>query len=162
MKILDRSFGWIRRAHRQDPGVFPAKQVHVFLHLGPGTDQGHVSGNDIDQLWQFVQLVTAKEGAQTGDALIAAGGHTGPVEMGIVPHRTVLVDAEDLAVQPHALLAEEYRARAGQFDGDGDDGEKRGEEDQTDPRPQDINNPFQHGISVLPRSLFPKSVSGIG
>ncbi len=134
--------------HGQDAGVFLREKIHEFLHLRPGPDQGHVARDHIDQLRQFVQLVAAQEGPQWGDPIIVTGGDAGAAEVGIGMHGAEFVDAEDFPIQPDTVLTEEGGARAGQLDGERNEGKERGAADQTDPRSQIIKTPLQHDISV--------------
>ncbi len=87
-------------------------QRHVARHFGPRPDQAHVAGDHVDQLRQLVDAIVAQPAAGACDARIGQRGHGRPLCRCIDPHRAQLVDAKDLAVAAHPLLAK-HRGPAG-------------------------------------------------
>ena len=82
--------------------------------LGTRPDEAHLAAQNIDQLWQLIQARPPQPLSQPGYARIVAGRpHRAGRLFRIVNHCAKLEHLESVAVQPHALLSIEYRARRG-------------------------------------------------
>lgn len=122
-------------------------QGHIARHFGAGAHQAHIALEDIDQLDQLVELPATDQRPDPGDARVGADGDLAGLGGLPLGHAAQLVDAEGLAVAPDALLAEEYRPRAVQLDGDGHQQEQRREQQQPQGGTDQVECPLDHGAS---------------
>ena len=108
----------------------------------PGADEAHVADEDIPELGELVDARAADDAADAGDAGVAPhledhavgglvpGGERGLAGLGVGAHAAELPEFEVAAVAADADLVEEDGAGAVNPDGEGDDEEKREEEDK--------------------------------
>ena len=81
--------------------------------LGPRADEAHVADQHVPQLRQLVEPRAAQEAADRRDAVVVLPRpHRAGCRLGVLPHRTELVDREDAAVLADALLVIEGRTGA--------------------------------------------------
>ena len=78
-------------------------------HMGTGTDNGHVTFQDIDELGEFVQQGLPEKPARYGDAPVIVRSLQG-VRPVIHYHGTELQADECPVVQPATALPEQYRS----------------------------------------------------
>jgi hypothetical protein len=118
--------GHARLDHEPAPHV-AAVAGHLSRQGRPGSDQGHISDQHVDELWQLIKRPAAQTGAQAGNPWIPAdleqdpgrlvkGGKVGFALFGIWHHGPELVDGEALAVLADPGLAEKHGAVIGEPD----------------------------------------------
>ncbi len=98
--------------------------------FGARADEAHFAFEDVPELWEFVYVEAAEEGADGGAAGVVGGGPDGAgLGFGVYAHGAEFVEGEDAAFFAAALLFVEDGAGGAAFDGeggDGDDGEGEG------------------------------------
>ena len=94
----------------------------------------------VDELRQLVQSRAAQEAAGAGDARVVAHGQRQAFR--IRAHGAELVDQEGHAVPPHALLAEEHRARRVELDPQRDNHHQRRQQQQRQASAQQVKRSF--------------------
>ena len=113
---------------------------YLAVQAWPGPDQQHVTFDDVDQLRELVQRVTAQPVPHPGDAGVVADLEQDAVvlvvfqqpfqlDVGVGHHRAELEHGERLGVEPDTFLAVEDRASGVQADDQSDDGHE-GRSDQ--------------------------------
>ena len=91
----------------------------VNQHVGPRTDDGHITHPDIDKLRKFVKRSASQKVTHLGFARVSVCGlHL--VAVGIDSHSPELQTHEVAATITRALLFEEHRAGLRKFNGNGD------------------------------------------
>ncbi len=119
----------------------------------PWPHQAHVAQHDVDELRQLVERGLAQEGAERGDAGVVPAGvgdealAFAVAEVGV--HGAELEDAELLAVEADAGLAEEDRALGGQLDRDRDGQEEGGDRDQEEGAQDPVFQGFQEVFALV-------------
>jgi hypothetical protein len=96
--------------------------------------------------------VAAQKSTDGRNAAVVAGGDQDSIASRSAGHRTELEDAENAAIEAGSFLAEEDRAGAGQFDGEGGAKENRGKQNESEAGPDNVEKPLDHDISVWWRS----------
>ena len=92
-----------------------------FGTLGTGTDKGHISLQNINNLRQFVEVDAAQDLAHRGDSVVILPGHAVlRLCIGYV-HTAEFIHLEYFSVLCQAILEEEYRAAIANFDANGND-----------------------------------------
>src|SRR5580692_12653917 len=100
-------------------GLVEQLALQLALHgVGARADERKIAPeHDVEQLRQFVEAGLADEAAHTGDAVVVLGHDLGGQRIGlIVVERTKLEDVDALVIEAEALLAEEHRTGAVEFD----------------------------------------------
>src|SRR6185503_9692195 len=78
--------------------------------LGPRTYQRHVAAQDVPQLWKLIDVGPAEQPAdRSAPRVVVARPYGAGLALGVLVHRTKLVDRERFAVQSHPLLPVEDR-----------------------------------------------------
>ena len=100
------------RAHGEKRALLVGVVGHVASHLGARPDERHLAPDDVDELWELIELGRAQDGADPGHTRIPTAAHrrSHPVRSG--DHGAELEDAEGTSVLTHPLLPEERRAAA--------------------------------------------------
>ena len=96
-----------------------------FWAFGAGTDEAHVSFEDVEELWQFVNAQQSQPFADPGHSGIVFLSPDRSVFFGIVAHGAEFIEREFLVVESHACLTEEGRAGGVEFDRNGRGQQKR-------------------------------------
>ena len=78
---------------------------HLLGNPRARADEGHVAGEDVEQLGEFIQRAGAQKLANPGGALLVRQQVT--LSIAGIAHGTELNDTEATATTPHALLQEE-------------------------------------------------------
>lgn len=110
--------------------------------FGARADNAHVSGKDIEELREFVQVPFAEEGPDGGAAGIVGACPAGALEFGVGAHGAELDHAERSALFSAAFLEIEDRARGGDFDGEGAEEKERGAEKEGKAAEHDVEGPL--------------------
>ena len=81
--------------------------IHIFPHFRARPHQTHVAFQHVPQLRQFVQLVSAQEVAELGNAFVAFSHGNQPLLVRPRPHGAELIQAKGVPVLPYTLLNKE-------------------------------------------------------
>jgi hypothetical protein len=123
-------------------------QGFVVGKLGTGTDEAHIATEDIPELGQLVELITAKQRAYRGNTGIAGDGDAGAVfVVAAGGHRAEFVEGKFPPVPTHASLPEEDRTRGAQTDEQSRESHERQKDDEGHDGEEAIENPARGGES---------------
>lgn len=110
-------------------------------------DEGHLAGEDVEELRELVDGGFPDEAADTGDARVAWDGPALLfVGFGLLHHGAELIHHERLVMKADTLLLEDDRARRGELDEDRDDEHDRTEEDDADEGTADVDGALRGGL----------------
>lgn len=110
-------------------------------------DEGHLAGEDVEELWELVDGGFPDEAADAGDARVARDGPALLfVGFGLLHHGAELVHHERPVMKADALLLKDDRARRGELDEDRDDEHDRAEEDDADEGTADVDGALRGGL----------------
>ena len=110
-------------------------------------DEGHLAGEDVEELRELVDGGFPNEAADTGDTRVAWDGPALLfVGFGLFHHGAELVHHERLVMKADALLLEDDRARRGELDEGRDDEHDRAEEDDADEGTADVDGALRGGL----------------
>ena len=110
-------------------------------------DEGHLAGEDVEELRELVDGGFPDEAADAGDTWVAWDGPALLfVGFGLLHHGAELVHHERLVVKADTLLLEDDRARRGELDEDRDDEHDRAEEGDADEGTEDIDGALRGGL----------------
>ena len=110
-------------------------------------DEGHLAGEDVEELRELVDGGFPDEAADAGDARVAWDGPALLfVRFGLLHHGAELIHHERLVVKADALLLEDDRARRSELDEGRDDEHDRTEEDDTDESAADVDGALCGGL----------------
>ena len=131
--------------------VAPARgvQSHVLHEERSRTHKAHVSPQNIDQLWQFINTRFSEEVPQLRYPLIH--GYWMPSRITPFSQRTKLDELKRASPVAGSNLAKEYRPPHGQSDGNSDDCHQRCQECEGNASDRDIGHPLgcnTHAASV--------------
>ena len=82
------------RTHAEDLLLALGVHVGVVAHLGTGPDEAHLAAQDVEELWQLVELELAQELSDPRDAWIAVRGRRSAELLGVDDHGPKLEDPE--------------------------------------------------------------------
>ena len=146
--------------------------VALLLGLGvdrvwPRADQRKISDqNDIEELGQFIEARLADKAPDAGDARVSLGDELRCSRVGLVDiHRAELVDLDQLVVEAVALLLEQDRSAAVEFDCDRNHGHNRRQGDERERADHFVEQPFHHHVPVgdrLVEHIEHRNVAEIG
>ena len=146
---LDGCHGRHPRREQQRRQVFRTVLVYVLRDLGAGSDEGHRSPENVDQLADLVKPELPNEPADPRDPRVASDGDQRSLLIGVANHRAELEDPKVLSVLRDPFLAVENPASAVNDDRERDNQEKRKKKHQHDPRNEDVKHPFPKETKVL-------------
>jgi hypothetical protein len=107
----------------------------VLRQLWPGTDEAHVSAEDVVELRQFVELELAENAAEGRDAAVTIAGEAGTgIGSRGRDHGTEFVNAKQLPLAAHPWLDEEHRTARRELDEGGDGQHREGENQENEQR----------------------------
>lgn len=110
-------------------------------------DEGHLAGEDVEELWELVDGGFPDEAADAGDARVARDGPALLfVGFSLLHHGAELVHHERPVMKADALLFKDDRARRGELDEDRDDEHDRAEEDDADESTADVDGALRGGL----------------
>ena len=110
-------------------------------------DEGHLAGEDIEELRELVDGGFSDEAADAGDARVAWDGPALLfVRFGLLHHGAELIHHERLVMKADTLLLEDDRTRRGELDEDRDDEHDRAEEDDADEGADDVDGALRGGL----------------
>ena len=110
-------------------------------------DEGHLAGEDVEKLREFVDRGFPDEAADAGDARVAWNGPALLfVCFGLLHHGAELIHHKRLIMKADALLLEDDRARRGELDEGRDDEHDRAEEDDADEGTADVDGALRGGL----------------
>lgn len=110
-------------------------------------DEGHLAGEDVEELRELVDRGFPNEAADAGDARVAWDGPALLfVCFSLLHHGAELVHHERLVMKADALLLEDDRARGGELDEGRDDEHDRAEEEDADEGAADVNGALRSGL----------------
>ena len=124
----------LRQAGQARPhGVPPIETRNLFtkfcdqlIPFGPGTDEAHVTAENVPKLWEFVHRRGPQDPPQASHARVVLRGRHGPfVAVRTRNHRAKLQAVENSAVLPNPSLAVEDRPLAFEFVGQRDEPPER-------------------------------------
>ena len=114
----------------------------------------HLPAQHVHELRHLVQAEAAEEGAEAHPAGIIGGSPDRPrLGLGVHPHGAELQHAEALAVEPHALLAEEHRPVRRELDAGGDERQQRRQADEHRQREDDVEGALGNLAPAVERRL---------
>ena len=114
------------------------------LPLGAGSDEGHVTLEDIEQLRQLVEMMRPDEFPDLCEPrIILTGEERRTVFFGIGTHRPELVDPERPSEPSDSLLTVDGRTTVFDLDGQVDYQEERGKNDQADGRDDKVDTSLE-------------------
>lgn len=117
--------------------------------MRPGAHDGHIVGQDIQELGQFVDTVFSEDLTEPGDAFVALNGGEKVVRGGrLVSHGPELIDGEGRSGDAEAVRLEEDRTFTGQLDSDGDQQTQGGKQEDHQGGEADIECTFQETIGI--------------
>jgi hypothetical protein len=96
-------------------------QFDILRHFWARTHQAHVASQNIDELWQLVQLAVAKDSTDRSNSTVSGYADQRPVVYH--SHRAKLMYSEGVSVNANSLLAKEGRPSASDADCDPKDHE---------------------------------------
>ncbi len=137
-----------RKARLDFAASFLAVRPFIVLpgQQGPGTDQCHLSLQNVDQLRQFIQAVFAEEFSHLRNPRVGVVFGGKAIWIGVRPHRSKFVEGKNFAVFSHAVLAKDGRPGRRPADGQRDQGHQRRKDDQGRACGQDVDHSFQRQI----------------
>lgn len=110
-------------------------------------DEGHLAGEDVEELRELVDRGFPNEAADAGDARVAWDGPALLfVCFGLLHHGAELIHHERLVMKADALLLEDDRARRGELDEGRDNEHDRAEEDDADEGTADVDGALRGGL----------------
>ena len=110
-------------------------------------DEGHLAGEDVEELRELVDGGFPDEAADAGDARVARDGPALLfVCFGLLHHGAELVHHERLVMKADALLLEDNRARRGELDEGRDDEHDRAEEEDADEGTADVDGTLRGSL----------------
>lgn len=110
-------------------------------------DEGHLAGEDVEELRELVDGGFPDEAADAGDARVAWDGPALLfVRFGLLHHGAELVHHKRLVVKADALLLEDDRARRSELNEGRDDEHDRAEEDDADESTADVDSTLRGGL----------------
>lgn len=125
-------FGRESRAIERNLALQLANELRT---LGARADHAHLTLDDVPRLRQLIDTSLADEAPHARDAVVILGGPFGlAIALGVLPHGTKLHHLELFAMQSHAILRVEDRARGIQLDGERNEGQAD-EEDNAEQQP---------------------------
>ena len=110
-------------------------------------DEGHLAGEDVEELRKLVDGGFPDEAADAGDARVAWDGPALLfVCFGLLHHGAELIHHKRLVMKTDTLLLEDDRARRGELDEGRDDEHDRAEEDDADEGTADVDGALCGGL----------------
>lgn len=110
-------------------------------------DEGHLAGEDVEELRELVDGGFPDEAADAGDTRVAWDGPALLfVGFGLLHHGAELIHHERLVMKADALLLEDDRARRGELDEGRDDEHDRAEEEDADEGAADVDGALRGGL----------------
>ena len=110
-------------------------------------DEGHLAGEDVEELRELVDRGFPNEAADTGDTRVAWDGPALLfVRFGLLHHGAELIHHERLVMKADALLLEDDRARRGELDESRNDEHDRTEEEDADEGTADVDGALRGGL----------------
>jgi len=115
----------------------------------PGADDGHVVGEDVEQLRKFIEAIFPQEFAEPGYPFVVFGSRPELVRGdGLVFHAPELIDRKGGACNTHPMGFEENGSSAGEFDDESDQQAERHQQEDHGRREDDIEGSFQEPVGV--------------
>src|SRR5579871_322508 len=90
--------------------------VPKFRQVWSRSDEAHVTAENIDELWQLVELPLPQDTACSRDSRVSGAREARPALMLGVSHGAKLQKLEFPTASSDTILAEQYRTVRGQFD----------------------------------------------
>ena len=126
---------------------FFLKHLDELGALRTRADEGHLAGEDVEELRELVDGGFPDEAADAGDARVARDGPALLfVGFGLLHHGAELIHHERLVMKADTLLLEDDRARRGELDEGRDDEHDRAEEDDADEGTADVDGTLRGGL----------------
>ena len=121
--------------------------VHEERTLRSRSHQGHVSFQNIEKLWKFIDIGLSHEAADRGDTGVIGRGpfllFFGRI---LNAHGTEFVHLKLTVVQADTGLAKDQRAFVGELDDDGNQNHRNGGDHQRDQSQYNVHRPLDHLI----------------
>lgn len=124
-------------------------EVVLVPERGPGADDAHVAGKDVEDLRKFVDRKFAHHAADARDALVGVLKKMGrDIARSIDAHGPELQDVEVGLMDADSLLAEEDRAARVELDRDDDSQEERQKKDKAKKGQKEVRDAFDDQIGL--------------
>ncbi|CAD5376994.1 hypothetical protein OF001_U190030 [Pseudomonas sp. OF001] len=89
--------------------------INVLWNLRARSDYAHVSDENVEKLWEFVEFGLAQEFSGSGYSIVASYGQLQTFFLGINSHCAEFENSESSSMPANTLLSEEDRAAGIQF-----------------------------------------------